>query len=240
MRVGAFLVEIMSNAYFSFKQFTVYQDLCAMKVGTDATLLGAWAGVGERMLDIGTGTGVIALMMAQRLPESRVDAIDADADACRQASQNVMASPFSGRIDVIFRRLQDFAASHIEPIYDAVVSNPPYFNHALKSPDERRTMARHADSLPFRDLTACAFRLLKSEGTFSVVVPAEERGRMEMETLAAGFYPSRVCAVSTTATKPPRRYLLEFRKSASLVEQTVLVIGSDEHRRLMHPFLLDK
>lgn len=207
-----------------------------MKVGTDGTLLGAWARGGARVLDIGTGTGVVALMMAQRCPQSRVDAIDVDAEACAQARENVLNSPFAERISVVNSSLQDYSVQCAAGTYDAVVSNPPFFSDALKSPDARRTVARHTDSLPFRDLAKGAFRLLNDDGEFSLIVPADERRRLEPEALAVGFFPSRVCFVRTTMRKPPRRCLLAFRKSACPVEQTELTIGSDEYRRLLEEF----
>lgn len=162
---------------FRFKQFEIEQDRCAMKVGTDGVLLGAWAQGGRRILDIGSGTGLISLMMAQRFPEAEVVGIDMDADACGQARENVMASPFRDRVEIECCRLQDFggtseAAEALENaedlksagVFDAIVSNPPFFVDSLKNPDSKRTMARHTDSLPFRDLFAGVKRLLSDDG----------------------------------------------------------------------------
>ena len=131
------------------------QDKCGMKVGTDGVLLGAWALGGSRVLDIGTGTGLVALMMAQRFPQSVVDAIDIDEEACRQAAENVAASPFAGSVHVGHCPLQDFLSS--QP-YDAIVSNPPFFVDSLNNPDVRRPLPRHTDTLPFAALLAGARR----------------------------------------------------------------------------------
>ena len=208
----------MANDYFQFRQFTVWQDRCAMKVGTDGTLLGAWACGGRTILDIGTGTGLIALMMAQRFPTASVVGVDIDENACQQARQNVDASPFS--VEILHRSVAD-----VEGQYDCIVSNPPYFEHSLESPDEGRTRARHTSSLSYRLLVTCAWRLLSDDGEFSVVIPADCRAHLEAEAVLAGFSKSRECAVKTTPRKPPRRYLLAFRKHPSPnMEQTVGII----------------
>ena len=237
-------IVIVSNDYFSFKQFTVYQDRCAMKVGTDGTLLGVWARGGTHILDVGTGTGLIALMMAQRFPHAMIDAIDIDVDACQQAHENIVHSPFSDRIVVHHSRLQDFKlvvhdeASADSECYDAIVANPPYFEQSLKAPDERRSMARHTDSLSYRDLMDGVARLLKPEGEFSVVIPFDYRNSLETEAIVAGLYPSRICAVKTTPRKPARRFLLAFRKQPSEIETSELLMNSDAYRDLVKDFYL--
>ena len=152
---------------FTFKHFTIEQELCAMKVGTDGVLLGAWAHGGQRILDVGTGTGVVALMMAQRYPDARVTAVDIDEGAVRQARLNSGRSPFSERVTVLHERVQ--ALGH-EGEYDAVVSNPPFFVDALKAPDQQRSMARHADTLTYGELMTAAWRLLSVDGELSVIV----------------------------------------------------------------------
>ena len=134
----------MANDYFNFRQFTVRQERCAMKVGTDGTLLGAWAHGGSSILDIGVGTGLIALMMAQRFPESHIVGIDIDHEAVEQALENVKASPFRN-IDVVEADAKSYGGSS----FDAIVCNPPYFADSLQSPDMQRTIARHTVSLSF-------------------------------------------------------------------------------------------
>lgn len=187
-----------------------------MKVGTDGVLLGSWAHGGNRILDVGTGTGLIALMMAQRFPQAEVTAIDIDTVACEQASENVSMSPFYDRVHVVESSLQDFVSTKK---FDAVVSNPPYFNDALKNPDGQRRMARHTDALSYAELFQGVERLLADDGEFSAIIPFDCRSRFETEALLRGYSPSRVCAVRTTPRKPPRRFLLSFRKRpASCVE----------------------
>lgn len=234
----------MANSYFQFKQFRISQDRCAMKVGTDGTLLGAWAHGGPTILDIGTGTGVIALMMAQRFAEALVTAIDIDADACRQAEANVAASPFSERVEVRHIALQDFAPSDAhcqadEPArYASIVCNPPFFNDSLQSPDRQRTIARHTTTLSYRQLFLSAARLLADDGELSVVIPTECRSALDTEAVISGFFPSRVCAVITSERKPPRRFLLAYRRSPVAVETNRLLLGSPDHHALMSPFML--
>ena len=194
---------------FRFKQFEIEQDRCAMKVGTDGVLLGAWAQGGRRILDIGSGTGLISLMMAQRFPEAEVVGIDMDVDACGQARENVMASPFRDRVEIVCCRLQDFGAIGV---FDAIVSNPPFFVDSLKNPDSKRTMARHTDSLPFRDLFAGVKRLLSDDGIFSAIVPVEVVEQFVAESCILGFYLIRKCGVKTVERKQPKRFMLSFAK----------------------------
>lgn len=194
---------------FRFKQFEIEQDRCAMKVGTDGVLLGAWAQGGRRILDIGSGTGLISLMMAQRFPEAEVVGIDMDADACGQARENVMASPFRDRVEIECCRLQDFGGVGT---FDAIVSNPPFFVDSLKNPDSKRTMARHTDSLPFRDLFAGVKRLLSDDGIFSAIVPVEVVEQFVAESCILGFYLIRKCGVKTVERKQPKRFMLSFAK----------------------------
>ena len=194
---------------FSFKQFTIHQDLCGMKVGTDGVLLGAWAsGKGLRILDIGTGTGLIALMMAQRFPQSQVTAIDIDTNACQQARENVQASPFFERIRVIESKIQDFK----EGSYDTIVSNPPFFMDSLKNPDAARLTARHTDELPYQDLFISVKRLLTETGEFSAIIPSDYLERFITESCISGFFVSRRYGIRTVPKKAIKRYLLTFTK----------------------------
>ena len=219
---------------FQFKQFTIEQELCAMKVGTDGVLLGAWAKGGPRILDIGTGTGIIALMMAQRYPEAQVTAIDIDEGSFRQAEQNVSQSPFLGRISVLQQAVQEHLGE-----YESIVSNPPFFIDSLQAPDEQRNMARHTATLSYAELMKAAYRLLADNGEFSVVIPFDYRRRMEDEAVFVGFFPSRVCGVKTTERKPAKRYLLAFRKHPCPCEKSEITIGNEAYNRLTEAFYLN-
>lgn len=200
-------------AGFKFKHFEIHQDRCAMKVGTDGVLLGAWALGGKRILDIGSGTGLISLMMAQRYPEAQVVGIDLDAEACAEARENVAASPFADRVNIVDCRLQDYES--VEK-FDAIVSNPPFFLNSLKNPDSKRSMARHADSLPFRELFRGVKLLLSDDGVFSAIVPVEVLEAFGSEGYMHGFYLLRQCGIKTVERKQPKRYLLTFAKHRSM------------------------
>ena len=200
-------------AGFKFKHFEIHQDRCAMKVGTDGVLLGAWALGGKRILDIGSGTGLISLMMAQRYPEAQVVGIDLDAEACAEARENVAASPFADRVNIVDCRLQDYESAEK---FDAIVSNPPFFLNSLKNPDSKRSMARHADSLPFRELFRGVKLLLSDDGVFSAIVPVEVLEAFASEGYMHGFYLLRQCGIKTVERKQPKRYLLTFAKHRSM------------------------
>ena len=233
---------------FQFQRFTIHQDQCAMKVGTDGVLLGAWAQGGERVLDIGTGTGVIALMMAQRYAEAHVVAVDIDEAAVRQARQNADASPFGDRVEVVLSSIQDYATScslsfgegrcEVPAHFDSIVCNPPFFVDSLKAPDQQRSLARHADTLPFAELMRAAYRLLSDDGELSVVIPFDYRRRLDDEAFLCGFFPSRVCAVRTKSTKPVRRYLLAYRKRPCPCLHDELTIGDARYQQLTRDFYL--
>ncbi len=199
----------MANDSFSFQQFTVHQDRCAMKVGTDGVLLGAWATGGQRVLDIGTGTGLVALMMAQRFPEDRVTAVEIDGDACRQAIENVQNSPFADRIEVRCMSVQDFQP---EEKYDVIVSNPPFYDNSLRCPDGSRSKARHTETLTYRDLFLAVDRLLESDGTFSAVIPTECLSNFVAEGAVHGFSVVRKTLVKTVPRKSARRALVAFSR----------------------------
>ena len=203
----------MGKNSFQFKQFTINQDRCAMKVGTDGTLLGAWANAPLepcRILDIGTGTGLVALMMAQRYPKSQVIGIDIDRDAAIQAQENVDASPFSNRVKIINA---DAVKIEDKEGFDAIVCNPPYFVDSLTCPQDQRTLARHTVTLTYEQLMRTAYKLLKNDGMFSIVVPTENIDAIESAAALAGFMISRICMIKTTPNKLPKRQLIEFRKN---------------------------
>lgn len=232
----------MSNNYFSFKQFTIHQDRCAMKVGTDGTLLGAWADMPTirntaAILDAGTGTGLIALMMAQRFTGATIRAIDIDPEAVAQAIANAQASPFAGRISVDHIALQDL---HDGP-FDAIVCNPPYFIDSLRCPDQKRTAARHADTLSYTDLMSAAFRLLTDDGELSVVIPAECLSRMHSAAAIAGLFVKRECGVKTTERKAPKRYLVAYTKHQPETDwgKSEIIIGSNHYCHLLGSFYLN-
>lgn len=213
-----------------------------MKVGTDGVLLGAWAAGGARILDVGTGTGVVALMMAQRFPEASVSAIELEAEAVRQALENVAASPFSGRIEVAHVALQQYEAAP----FDAIVVNPPFFSHALAAQGRARAMARQTDSLSFRELCRGGRRLLAEGGVMSLIIPADRCGELEAEAVLAGFFLQHKVSVKTTERKQPKRCLLALgTRPASPFRQETLTLMENGHptpwyESLLSDFLLSR
>ena len=212
---------------FQFKQFTIHQQRSAMKVGTDGVLIGAWASVranDRTILDIGTGTGLIALMLAQRNPEAEVVAVDIDSESAAQARDNVAASPWSDRVTVEECAVQDFVS---DLKFDLIVSNPPYFVDSQKCPDGSRNTARHTDTLSFSELMKAAERLLAPDGRFAVIVPAESA----MSVIAAGnMHLVRRCDVRTKPSAQPKRVMLEFSprfEGAALREELTIGDGTN-------------
>lgn len=233
----------MSNPYFQFKQFTVYQDRCAMKVGTDGVLLGAWADVSSAhsILDIGTGTGLIALMVAQR-SEACVTALEIDVEASKQALENVERSPWNDKIKVLNLSLQEYDS---QMKYDHIISNPPYFNQSLKSPKEGRTTARHTDTLSYDDLLKGVARLLEERGTFSVILPSSEKECFVTLAEQYHLHPVRITEVLPTPVSTPKRFMAEFTFQVVECQQTSLTIESagrhqysDEYKQLTEQFYL--
>lgn len=217
----------MSNIFFKFKQFTVYHDLCAMKVGTDGVLLGAWVDCKDcnNILDVGTGSGLIALMTAQRSHAQMIDALDMDEEACRQALVNVEKSPFSSRIHVI---REDFHSFYPGYSYDLIVSNPPYFSSSLENPDGRKAAARHHSALSFEALIRKSSLLLKEGGRLAVIVPFEARAAWNNQTLSCRLNLLKETAVKSKTGKPPKRILLEYIKGkADQIVRTELVIAQE-------------
>ena len=226
------LSNFVPNPFFQFKQFTVHHDRCAMKVGTDGVLVGAWADVGNvrRIIDIGTGTGLIALMLAQRCPQATVLGIDIDTNAVSQARENVEKSPFGNRVEIEHIAVQDLAVRH-EPAFDLAVSNPPFFSRSLHSPARARTIARHTELLPLESLFASAAQLLSEEGRFSVIYPISNLPEVLDYAAQHGFFLHRQSTVFPIPKAPPKRVLLEFSKQYRFaLVYNELVIETERHR----------
>ncbi len=201
----------MSNPFFRFKQFTVFHDKCAMKVGTDGVLLGAWASVEgvSNILDVGTGTGLIALMLAQRNMGAKVVAVDVNGMAVAQARENIRNSPFSDRIAV---ELGDFGqfVEKCRRKFDRIVSNPPFFSSSLLPPDSARAGARHSVSLTLDDLLLSTRNILKSDGTLSLILPYDRKEELILLCEKHGFHSKRETVVYPLPEVPPKRLLVEL------------------------------
>lgn len=217
------------NPYFRFKQFAIFHDRCAMKVGTDGVLLGAWTKIGgaQRILDIGTGTGLLALMLAQR-SLAQIDAVEIDEEACIQARENVERSPFSNRIAVYQLSIQDYASTCSQR-YDLIVSNPPFFDNAYKAIHQARNLARHSDRLDKVDLLQSAQQLLSENGRLAVIYPTEEAEIFHRKAEAFGFFCHRKLYVKPTLNSPIKRAIVELGKNQSEYQETSLTIEADRH-----------
>lgn len=231
----------MSNNYFKFKQFIIHQDGCGMKVGTDGVTLGAWCGKGHHsILDVGTGSGLLALMLAQRNKNANVVAIDIDNDAYVQACSNISDSVFASRISVENISFQNFAIK-CKDKFDLIVSNPPYFIDSLTCCDDRKSVARHTCTLTYRDLIKYTYSLLCDNGDLSVILPADTYQIMISEAGTFGLSLARICALKTLEAKPPKRFLLTFSKqSVTIVQRTELFLNSDSYKIMTQDFYLDK
>ena len=222
---------------FRFKQFTIQQDRTAMKVCTDACMLGAYAEVTgakstalsptvERILDIGTGTGLLALMVAQRNPTALVDAVEVDESAFGQAIDNVAVSPFAERIRVVQSRIQDF-----EPgiRYDRVLTNPPFYTNHLRSPDVGVNRALHTDELPFSELIEAVVRLMKPNGQWWVLLPPYEAEMLTTQANQAGLFAFKRLSVRHNAKKPIFRVITGFALGEnSLLDETLTIFEPGE------------
>jgi tRNA1Val (adenine37-N6)-methyltransferase len=220
----------MSADRFEFKQFTINQSRCAMKVGTDAVLLGAWIQIegAESILDIGTGTGVIALMMAQK-STAMITAIDIDGSACEQSKENIGNSPWPDRIKVLNESLQQFTINN-QHKFDLIVSNPPYFVDAYKSSEEARNQARHADQLPFNEFINCAKLLLHEKGKICIILPTRESIKFRELAAANQLYLTRIMHIKTTEYKDEKRQMLQFELiNKKLVDETLVIEQDERH-----------
>ena len=193
---------------FRFKQFAVEQDDVAMKVGTDGVLLGAWADCegAKHILDIGTGTGVIALMMAQRNVEAKIHAVEIDETASKRARSNFDLSPWAERLEVECCAVQEFAPSEK---FDLIISNPPYFVDSLLPPDAKRSTARHTHDLSFEELDKAVCRLLAEDGRFALILPTTE---FDKYLAITQLCLCRRCDVHPTVGSPTKRVMAEFAK----------------------------
>ena len=242
----------MGSPYFRFKQFTVWHDRCAMKVGTDGVLLGAWAGQGRpgKILDVGTGSGLVALMLAQRFPEAQVTGIDSDAEAAAQARENFAGSPWPQRLRAAHISLQEFcrgtAATAAARRFDLIVSNPPFYDTTLTSPDPLRTAARHTGGLTHEELLLLSAGLLSDTGVFSLIVPSESEKSILRLADRSRLHLHRLTRVYSKPSPRPRRILASFGRLPvpSPAEDSLTLTDSEgarspEHLSLTRDFYLE-
>ena len=222
----------MSNKPFIFKQFTVHQNQCAMKIGTDSVLLGAWTSIKNNpfsVLDIGSGTGILSLMLAQRSHAELIDAIEIDAEAYEQCVENFERSLWNDRLFCYHASLEEFV-DEIDDKYDLIISNPPFYSEDYKTENLQRDLARFTEALPFNHLLESVSKLLSEQGLFSVVIPFKEE--THFIDLASKFklFPNRILNVKGHSSSEFKRSLIEFSFNKKSVEIENLVIETARHK----------
>jgi len=216
---------------FRFRQFSIDDDRSTMKVGTDAVLLGSWAGRGmpSGVLEIGTGCGVISLMLAQRFPAAQVLAIDIHGPSVQQAGENFGRSSWAARLQAEACSLQELAQRQPPAAYDLIVSNPPYFSNALLPPDNSKKLARHTGKLTFGELAGGVAGLLKPDGLFALILPSGSQEAFELEALRQGLHKLRELAVVPVSGRPPNRFMTEWSFTPGEVDFDRLSIRNENN-----------
>lgn len=218
---------------FKFKQFSVQDNKSAMKIGTDAVLLGAWCPIDDnpkKILDIGAGTGILSLMLAQRTSADQIDAIEIDEDAFEECVENFENSPFSDRLFCYHAELDEFVQEP-EDEYDLIICNPPFFSENIKTDNAQRNLARFQDAMPFEDLIDAADLLLTEDGTFAVIIPFFEEQRFISLCADVDFYPTKATRVRGSHTSEIVRTLLAFKRyEVPVILANELVIEINRHQ----------
>nr|WP_321414733.1 methyltransferase [uncultured Allomuricauda sp.] len=231
---------------FKFKEFTIHQDQCAMKVGTDGVLLGAWTSLDkqpESILDIGAGTGLIALQLAQRSSAEIIDAIELDDDAYEQCVANFEASPWGDRLFCYHAGFDEFV-DEMEDTYDLIVSNPPFYSEDVASSNQSRDKARQNSSLPFEELVQGASQFLNDDGIFAVIIPFKEEQNFSKLAKNVGLFPNRITRVKGNPETDFKRSLMEFgfHQKEPIIDTLIIEKGrhqyTEEYIQLTQAFYL--
>ena len=231
---------------FQFKEFSIEQDRCAMKIGTDGVLLGAWTSVQDAysILDIGAGTGILALMLAQRSDAEQIDALEIDEDAYEQCVDNFENSSWADRLFCYHAALDEFTEEMEDEKYDLIISNPPFYTEDYKSGDAARNMARFAESLPFEELIKFVSELLSDEGSFAVIIPYSEEKYFLKLSEKVNLFPNRITRVRGTKNTPLKRSLLQLSFSEKPFSSNELILEVSRHKytqdyqKMVAPFYL--
>ncbi|PID95299.1 MAG: SAM-dependent methyltransferase [Bacteroidetes bacterium] len=213
---------------FTFQKFSLNHSSSSMKIGTDAILLGAFAAVEEadHILEIGTGSGIIALMLAQR-SKGRITAIDIHAPSVAQSKANIAHAPWSHRMKVLHTSLQAFTPPER---FDHIVSNPPFFSHALKSNNETRNLARHNDNLTPEALAYHTHRLLTPEGTATFILPSDNISPYKQAFEQEALFPSHIITIRPKPHKNPNRIILQLKKRKGKTRTTSFTVRATDGR----------
>ncbi|WP_025761275.1 tRNA1(Val) (adenine(37)-N6)-methyltransferase [Dyadobacter tibetensis] len=235
------------NSFFQFKQFIIRQDRCAMKVCTDACIFGAWLSLGEaqNVLDIGSGTGLLTLMLAQRFPKAKVTGIELDAPAFEQSVQNVENSPYNKQIELLQGDIRQYEPGKL---YESIISNPPFYQASLRSPSAQKNAAHHAETLHFEDLLYAVARLLKPEGELHLLLPWDESHVFIKMAETKGFILKQSLTINNHIEKKPFRRIMCFQRATEsdngLKESDLVIYSShgqgytSEFEALLGPFYL--
>lgn len=225
-------------APFKFKQFVIHQDQCTMKVGTDGVLLGAWADVEgvSRALDIGTGSGLIAIMLGQRSEKAKIDGVEIEEKAFEQTVQNMKEAPWANRLKAYNISLQDFS-KNCTHTYDLIVSNPPFFSGGTFSHNQDRNSVRHTIKLPHGDLLGAARKLLAPHGKLCLILPYIEGLRIQELAQSYNLYCTKETHLRPKASKSVERLLLQFERQEKPVVRDELVIQKENNNEWTDPFM---
>jgi tRNA1Val (adenine37-N6)-methyltransferase len=236
----------MPNSWFRFKQFTINQEKCAMKVGTDSILLGAWTEFNNpiSILDIGSGTGILSLMMAQKYPNANIFGIEIDENSVSQAKENIQNSTWGDRIHIIHSSIQEYSS----PVnkFDLIISNPPFFQNSLKAPDLSRSAARHNDEMTQEDLIKGIVNNLSNSGRAFVIWPVKEGEKFIEIAEKSKLFVNRMTFVKPNPSKIPHRVLIElsYLKMNCIADEISIENGkrhkyTEEYKLLTLPFYLN-
>lgn len=221
----------MASSPFKFKQFTIQQDRCAMKIGTDSVLLGAWTSLNNNpfsVLDIGAGTGVLSLMIAQRSNAQNIEALEIDTDAFEQCAENFENSSWADRLFCYHASLLEFV-EEVEDEFDLIICNPPFYSEDYKTNNQARDLARFNDAMPFEHLIYAVANLLSENGVFSVVIPHKEEVRFIELASKVGLFFNRILHVKGTPDSQIKRSLIEFSFQKKETKISTLVLENSRH-----------
>ncbi|GAB4158693.1 MAG: methyltransferase [Winogradskyella sp.] len=216
---------------FKFKAFTVNQDRCAMKIGTDGVLLGAWTSIKHdpfNVLDIGAGTGLLSLMIAQRSGAKQIEAIEIDDDAFEQCSENFENSLWNDRLFCYHASLLEYV-EEVKDTFDLIICNPPFYSEDYKTENKSRDLARFNDAMPFKHIIYAVAHLLSENGLFSIIIPKKEEISFIKLASSIGLYPQRILNVKGNLDSKTKRSLIEFTYHETAVKTSELIIETSRH-----------
>jgi tRNA1Val (adenine37-N6)-methyltransferase len=217
---------------FKFKQFKVEQDKCAMKIGTDSVLLGAWTSVNHNpfnVLDIGAGTGILSLMIAQRSHAQQIEAIEIDDDAYEQCVDNFENSPWNDKLFCFHASILEYIEA-VNEKFDLIICNPPFYSEDYKTPDKARNLARFSDAMPLEHIIFAVIYFLSKKGKFSIVAPFKEEKNIIEEASLINLYPNCILRVKGNPNSEIKRSLIEFSFSESDIKTSELIIENERHQ----------